>query len=328
MVEQSDIQSKDASSNLALRSNLTHQKQHQHDGFRGRMEVRPIDQSVLEGLVQKYHYSKVMPRLTKLCLGGFVNEELVIGASFGWGRRPQETVSLCFPKSFPALKEDKQWMTGYYEIGKMCGTDAAPPNTESCFIGGFIRWFKKNDPDRKVIFTWADGLWGKPGYVYQSSNFLYGGEVWTDRYIDAEGHVFNPSQLRAQSIPLKGQTLKMATNAQRKEFTAWRPPSLDRWRQEGGPFATEEEWQEWLFAAKWVRSRPSPAQMRTWKWRHILGQQFRYAYLLRDTEILLKESPIVWTKKYPKGKDLKWKEGKTVLTVRPVFRSLNDDPDE
>jgi len=138
-------------------------------------------------LVNRWHYSKVKPRLTKLCLGGFSpSGELIISVSLGWGVRPVHTIK----KLFPDLGT-----SDYYEIGKLCANDAAPKNTESMFLGLMLRWLKKNRPQLKVIFTWADGIWGKPGYIYQAANFLYGGFIWTDRYIDDQGRLVHPRQL-------------------------------------------------------------------------------------------------------------------------------------
>ena len=35
----------------------------------------------------------------------------------------------------------------------------------------------------KYLYTWADGIVGKVGYVYQAGNFLYGGFIWSDVYV-------------------------------------------------------------------------------------------------------------------------------------------------
>lgn len=152
-----------------------------------KLTIHPITLEEHMKLVNKWHYSKVKPRLTKLCLGGFNSqEELVISVSLGWGVRPIHTIK----KLFPSL-ETKD----YYEIGKLCANDSAPKNTESMFLGLMLRWLKRNRPHLKVIFTWADGIWGKPGYIYQASNFLYGGFIWTDRYINEKGLLVHPRQL-------------------------------------------------------------------------------------------------------------------------------------
>ena len=38
-----------------------------------------------------------------------------------------------------------------------------------------------------ILYTWADGIVGKPGYVYQAGNFLYGGFIWSDVYVTDAG---------------------------------------------------------------------------------------------------------------------------------------------
>ena len=46
-----------------------------------------------------------------------------------------------------------------------------------------------------VLFTWADGMRGKPGYVYQADNWLYGGFIRTEFYVTAANEVVHPRQV-------------------------------------------------------------------------------------------------------------------------------------
>jgi hypothetical protein len=82
----------------------------------------------------------------------------------------------------------------YWEIGKMCLTDEMPRNTESTFLSRACAFVKAHAPQIELIFTWADGMLGKPGYVYQASGFLYGGFSWTDSYFTATGEKVHPRQ--------------------------------------------------------------------------------------------------------------------------------------
>lgn len=117
-------------------------------------------------------------------LGGFdSNDDLVAVITLGWGVRPLHTIR----KLFPSL-ESKD----YLEIGKMCLDDKMPRNSESQFLSKCFKYIKKEKPEVKLIFTWADGMLGKPGYVYQASNFLYGGFIWTDSYFTNEGEKVHP----------------------------------------------------------------------------------------------------------------------------------------
>ena len=76
----------------------------------------------------------------------------------------------------------------------MCMTDSMPRNSESQMLKAVIKWIKQNT-DIKVLFTWADGMLGKCGYVYQASNFIYAGTSDSDIYL-FEGYKIHPRQTR------------------------------------------------------------------------------------------------------------------------------------
>lgn len=79
----------------------------------------------------------------------------------------------------------------YLEIGKMVMIDRMVRNSESRMISLCIRWIKENLGIR-FLYTWADGIVGKVGYVYQAANFYYGGFIWTDIYITSDGEKIHP----------------------------------------------------------------------------------------------------------------------------------------
>jgi len=137
------------------------------------MKIEEIN--IKEGyrLIHQFHYSKVLPKLTKLVLAHRNNLQIDSVMTLGWGVRPKHTIQ----KLFPSLNTKDYW-----EIGKLCLDDLLPTNSESMFISSCLKHIKNNYPDIKLIFTWADGMLGKPGYVYQASNFFYGGFIWTDSY--------------------------------------------------------------------------------------------------------------------------------------------------
>ncbi len=150
-------------------------------------EIKEIDKNSFLQLVYNNHYSIVMPRITKYYLGCFMDGLLVGGLSLGWGTQPKQTIVKLFP-----MLDTKD----YYEIGKMVMLDEMPRNSESQMISKIIKWIKGN-LDITYLFTWADGIVGKPGYVYQASNFLYGGFIWTDIYISSNGEKIHPRSTRA-----------------------------------------------------------------------------------------------------------------------------------
>ena len=119
-----------------------------------------------------------MPKLTKHYLGTYVDEELVGVLTLGWGTNPMGTIRKMFPELTTA---------DYFEIGKMCMDDKMPRNSESQMQSLTVKWLKENKPNIKYLYTWADGIVGKPGYVYQAANFLFGGFIWTDIYLSESG---------------------------------------------------------------------------------------------------------------------------------------------
>ena len=137
--------------------------------------------------IHAIHYSKVMPRLTKHYLGIYNGEELAGVLTLGWGTQPYNTIH----KLFPTLASKD-----YYEIGKMCMSDEYPRNSETQMLSKVCKWIKNNLPEKQFLYTWADGIVGKVGYVYQAFNFLYGGYIWTDIYIGPDGEKIHPRSTR------------------------------------------------------------------------------------------------------------------------------------
>jgi hypothetical protein len=164
-------------------------------------ELKIIDAETAFNFVRQHHYSRVRPRLTKICIGGYKHGELRAVMTLGWGVRPLHTIR----KLFPSLTT-----RDYFEIGKLCLMDVEPKNSESRFIAQVLKWVRQNCPDIKLIFTWADAMWGKPGYVYQASNFLYGGFIWTDVYLNERNERVHPRQLRAarEKVGMKNGSMR------------------------------------------------------------------------------------------------------------------------
>lgn len=171
------------------------------------LQIREVDKSKFLALVYDYHYSIVMPRHTKHYLGCFLNDRLVGGISLGWGTQPKNTIT----KLFPSLDTKD-----YYEIGKMVMLDEMPRNSESQMLSEMVSWIKHN-LGIQFLFTWADGIVGKPGYVYQAANFYYGGFIWTDIYISADGEKIHPRSAK--------QLLKDNAEFEGKEKLFWLTPA-------------------------------------------------------------------------------------------------------
>jgi len=221
-------------------------------------ELVEIDKVNALDIVFNNHYSKVMPRLTKHFLGSFIDKKLVAVLTLGWGVQPLNTIKILFPS---LITKD------YLEIGKMCMLEELPKNSESMILSKMFKWVKENRPDVKLIYTWADGILGKPGYVYQAANFLYGGFITTDLYLSDTGERVHPRT--AQSY-LKDK----------KDVSIGRRPN-----------------KEFLIENKWSQYRG-----RQFRYVYFLCDKREKKRLLKETDIKWnreypKDGAIVWKKK-------------------------------
>lgn len=156
-----------------------------------KFKVKEIEKKLALEMIQKYHYSNTLPKLNKYFVGFFLNGELVGVVTLGWGTRPRHTIQ----RIFPSLDTKD-----YLEIGRMCMTEDMPRNSESQMISQLIKWIKVNIPELKILFTWADGMLGKVGYVYQASNFLYAGYSGGEMYMK-DGVKIHVRQMKSFLVP-------------------------------------------------------------------------------------------------------------------------------
>ena len=248
------------------------------------MKLKKIHKVTAAEFIAERHYSAVMPKLTKHFLGCFENDELVGAITFGWGTRPMHTIQALFPE---LNTKD------YYEIGKMCMTEEFPEKAypESQMISAVVKWMKIYCPEKKFLYTWADGIMGKPGFVYQAANFLYGGFIWTQIYISEKGEKIHPRSSRR----LCDENVK---------FKLEREPNF---------FVNKKGERIYWLTQDFLDHKGI---------KKIFGKQFRYILPLnKNARKLLKKSKVSWTLKYPKDKDLVWdkssKDGRKRLEGMP-----------
>jgi GR25 family glycosyltransferase involved in LPS biosynthesis len=146
-------------------------------------DIKQISKSQASDFIAKHHYRKIMPKLNKVFYGGFIGDRLVAVITFGWGTQPLNTIQ----KMFKTLTTKD-----YFEVGRLCLLDELKRNSESEFMSKVFKQLKQDFPSVKVIFSWSDGIMGKPGFVYQATNFLYAGKITTDVYITKEGYLIHP----------------------------------------------------------------------------------------------------------------------------------------
>lgn len=144
------------------------------------MEIKQISQSVAEYFIKKYHYSKILPKLTKYYLGYFIDDNLVGVLTLGWGTQPLQTIRKIF-------YNHKLSTNDYLEIGKMCFLPQMNSNKSfgSQTLSQTFNWVKQNT-NCLFIYTMADGIMGKCGYVYQAASMTYLGSFKTQVYMDLQ----------------------------------------------------------------------------------------------------------------------------------------------
>lgn len=79
-------------------------------------------------------------------------------------------------------------------------TEEMPRNSESQMLSQLVKWIRRNIPELKVLFTWADGMLGKVGYVYQASNFIYAGYSDGEMYMK-DGVKIHVRQMKSFLVP-------------------------------------------------------------------------------------------------------------------------------
>lgn len=143
------------------------------------MKIEYLGKKEAEYFIKKYHYSKIMPRINKYYLGFYEKKELVGVVTLGYGTQPLQTIKKIFYKHNVLSKD-------YLEIGKMCFIPRMNDTKSfgSQVISMLVKWLKINLPEVSFLYTLADGIMGKVGYVYQASNFYYIGQFSTSVYMD------------------------------------------------------------------------------------------------------------------------------------------------
>ncbi|MBT6402779.1 hypothetical protein HOK09_04970 [Candidatus Woesearchaeota archaeon] len=241
-----------------------------------KFQIRETDKDLIKSFVVKHHYSSVFPRITKHYLGVYEDSKskLVGAITLGLGTKPKHTINKILPK-----KVIGEYTTDdYYEIGKLCIHPSMPKNTGSQIIRDLIVWLKELNKSRTIpisyLYTMADGIVGKSGYLYQASNFYYQEQFWTSAYVNETGGKFHRRSLRGLL----------------DDNNDWCKENIPNWNKEK------------LFDM-------TPDYMKLKGMEKIYGLMFRYIYPLNKEAKNVLDGSGTWQRgNYPKVDDLKWKK--------------------
>jgi len=141
-----------------------------------RVSVRPIDRTTAKGIIEKYHYSHLIPATLQLSLGVFYesddtgkffddNEKLIGCIMYGHpsGRMVVDSIT----------EGDLLDRENIMELLRLFIHDGYGKNIESYVIGQSFKWLKINRPKVKVLISFSDPAEGHLGIIYQSTNWLF-----------------------------------------------------------------------------------------------------------------------------------------------------------
>jgi len=149
-------------------------------------KIEPCERNEIRDFIEKWHYSKnINGLISDYCFKLLDGNEL-IGAMI-YGRIAMAGV-------WKKYSDNESELT---ELRRLCCIDDTPKNTESYFIGGTLRWLKKNTNIKRVV-SYADETYGHSGVIYKASNFTHNGMTAPGRVIMYQGKRYHDKTIRTK----------------------------------------------------------------------------------------------------------------------------------
>lgn len=126
-----------------------------------KMIVKSIASKITDEWLLTKHYAKRKCN-RMFCYGLFIENKLCGIVTYGQPSSPQ------VGRGF--LGED--YRTRVLELNRLCVNETAPKNSASCLIGRSLKMMPKG-----AVVSYADGMMGHVGYIYQATNFIYVGSA-------------------------------------------------------------------------------------------------------------------------------------------------------
>ena len=148
------------------------------------IDLKPIQNSQADKIVEKYHYSGKATQNRFLSFGIYKTKEsnLLGVIQLGYGIRPKikETWGVDVT-SDNSVEFDRMWFS-----------DELPKFSETIVIHCLCKFLKHNYPKIKYVLSYADGSVGNKGIIYKAANFKSLGSVPCDFYILENGERVHP----------------------------------------------------------------------------------------------------------------------------------------
>jgi len=167
--------------------------------------VIECDRETARDLIEVWHYSKsILGVNSEYCFALQRPDGLLAGAAVLGPPAGREV--------YRKYSERSKW--DLIEIRRLACIDDTPRNAESYFIGGILRWLKRNTRYHRVL-AFSDGRQGHTGVIYKASNFrLF--DIVEAKSILYDGRLFHPRVLNR-----RGPTAEEVQRAHNEGRTQW-----------------------------------------------------------------------------------------------------------
>ena len=164
------------------------------------MYLKSIGRTEGNRIIKENHYSHTVNTGTKHTLGVFTEEFGLCGViQLGTGVNPSKTQNLV------RGTEKGEFL----EVNRMWLADILPHNSESKAISLMFKWLRDNQPNVKWLISFADGVMGKVGTIYQATNWIYTGyNKKGGLWITKDGERYHPVSLHLKFGDTKRSTLE------------------------------------------------------------------------------------------------------------------------
>lgn len=137
--------------------------------------VKAIQAKDARDIVKKYHYSGKVVASSKIHLGIFNTEGMLVGClQFGPPMNGEKTAK--------KVCNDTRML----ELNRMATRDEEPRNSESMAISLCIKYLKKYT-DIQWLLSFSDGKESNVGYIYQATNWQYLGYMLSGSFYKLDG---------------------------------------------------------------------------------------------------------------------------------------------
>ena len=188
--------------------------------------IRPIAKQIGKEMIEKYHYTHNM-NSSRYALGVFIKETDENSFFEGEIETLIGTILYAHPVSNRAIDsicgDGVLKLNEVLELIRLFIHDGYGKNIESYVIGQSFKWLKENDPNVKVLISYADPEASHTGGIYRATNWLYQGcgvsKLMPDYSLQLEE---NGPWMHSRTVGSKFGNKRIESLAQAIGHTFWR----------------------------------------------------------------------------------------------------------